>query len=166
MTDLDPAQLVQHLNFVFALDDSTIYELFDARMIVEVGLIELAAQRITDADILLLEDNLQRSAHVADDIEAFLQTDLELHMLIAQIARNPILARFMESIQQLGLASRRRTAMIPGVAQRSGADHRRIVDALKSRNVAAARQAMQDHLANVKTKLRTINGKDDGMMGE
>jgi GntR family transcriptional repressor for pyruvate dehydrogenase complex len=168
VTDLDPAQLVQHLNFVFALDDSTILELFDARMIVEVGLIELAAQRITDEDIRLLEDNLERATHSADDIESFLQADLELHMLIARIARNPILARFMESIQQLGLASRRRTAMIPGVAQRSTADHRRIVEALIRRDVAGARQAMLDHLGNVETKLRIIsNGheEDDGMMG-
>ncbi|MEZ4836700.1 MAG: FCD domain-containing protein [Caldilineaceae bacterium] len=162
MTDLDPAQLVQHLNFVFALDDSTILQLFDARMIVEVGLIEMAAQRITDEDIHLLEENMASATEVFDDVEAFLQADLELHMLIAQIARNPILARFMESIQQLGLASRRRTAMIPGVAQRSSADHRRIVGALKSRDVAAARQAMLDHLGNVETKLRTISNGHEG----
>ncbi len=163
VTTLDPAQLVEHLNFVFALDDSTILQLFDARKIVEVGLIELAAQRITDEDIRLLEENIDQAAHVADDLEAFLQADLELHMIIARIARNPILARFMESIHQLGIASRRRTAMISGVTQRSTADHRHIVDALKRRDVAGARQAMLDHLANVETKLRTIsNGRDDG----
>lgn len=162
VTDLEPAQLVEHLNFVFALDDSTLLQLFDARKIVEVGLIELAAQRITDEEIAALEQSTALSAQVSDDPEAFLQADLDLHMQIAQIARNPILARFMESIHQLGIASRRRTAHLDGVMERSSADHHRIVAALKARDVADARQAMLDHLANVEKKLRLLShdGRD------
>jgi GntR family transcriptional repressor for pyruvate dehydrogenase complex len=162
VTALDPAQLVEHLNFVFALDDSTLLELFDARKIVEVGLIEMAAHRITDEEITALEKSLALSAQTTEDPDAFLQADLDLHMQIAQIARNPILARFMESIHQLGIASRRRTARLDGVTERSTADHRRIVAALKARDVAGARQAMLDHLANVETKLRLISqdGRD------
>jgi GntR family transcriptional regulator, transcriptional repressor for pyruvate dehydrogenase complex len=156
VTTLETAQLVEHLNFVFALDDSTLLQLFDARKIVEVGLIELAAQRISDEDIARLEQSVALSAQSSNDPETFLQADLDLHMQIAQIARNPILARFMESIHQLGIASRRRTARLDGVTERSTADHRRIVAALKARDVAGARQAMLDHLANVEKKLRII----------
>lgn len=156
VTMLEPAQLVEHLNFVFALDDSTLLQLFDARKIVEVGLIELAAQRITDEDIARLEQSVALSAQSTNDPETFLQADLDLHMQIAQIARNPILARFMESIHQLGIASRRRTARLDGMTERTVADHRRIVAALKARNGAGARQAMLDHLANVEKKLRMI----------
>jgi GntR family transcriptional regulator, transcriptional repressor for pyruvate dehydrogenase complex len=156
VTTLETAQLVEHLNFVFALDDSTLLQLFDARKIVEVGLIELAAQRITDDDIARLEQSVALSTQSSNDPETFLQADLDLHMQIAQIARNPILARFMESIHQLGIASRRRTARLDGVTERSTADHRRIVAALKARDVAGARQAMRDHLANVEKKLRII----------
>jgi GntR family transcriptional regulator, transcriptional repressor for pyruvate dehydrogenase complex len=156
VTMLETAQLVEHLNFVFALDDSTLLQLFDARKIIEVGLIELAAQRITDEDIARLEQSVALSAQSSNDLETFLQADLDLHMQIAQIARNPILARFMESIHQLGIASRRRTARLDGVTERSTADHRRIVAALKARDVAGARQAMLDHLANVEKKLRMI----------
>jgi GntR family transcriptional regulator, transcriptional repressor for pyruvate dehydrogenase complex len=156
VTTLETAQLVEHLNFVFALDDSTLLQLFDARKIVEVGLIELAAQRISDEDIARLEQSVALSAQSSNDPETFLQADLDLHMQIAQIARNPILARFMESIHQLGIASRRRTARLDGVTERSTADHRRIVAALKARDVAGARQAMLDHLANVEKKLRMI----------
>jgi GntR family transcriptional regulator, transcriptional repressor for pyruvate dehydrogenase complex len=156
VTTLETAQLVEHLDFVFALDDSTLLQLFDARKIVEVGLIELAAQRISDEDIARLEESVALSTQSSKDPETFLQADLDLHMQIAQIARNPILARFMESIHQLGIASRRRTARLDGVTERSIADHRRIVAALKARDVAGARQAMLDHLANVEKKLRMM----------
>jgi GntR family transcriptional regulator, transcriptional repressor for pyruvate dehydrogenase complex len=156
ITTLEPAHLVEHLNFVFALDDSTLLQLFDARKIVEVGLIELAAQRITDEDIARLEQSVTLSAQSANDPETFLQADLDLHMQIAQIANNPILARFMESIHQLGIASRRRTAHLDGMTEHSVTDHRRIVAALKARDIAGARQTMLDHLANVEKKLRMM----------
>jgi GntR family transcriptional repressor for pyruvate dehydrogenase complex len=156
VTNLDTAQLVQHLNFVFSLDDSAIMDLFDARNIVEVGIIELAAQRIQNSEIVELEACLEKSAQTAHDPDAFLQADLELHLLIARIARNPVMFRIMESIQELGLVSRRRTGYLPGVVEQSTADHRQIVDALKARNPQLAREAMRQHLNNVKKKLESL----------
>jgi GntR family transcriptional repressor for pyruvate dehydrogenase complex len=156
VTELETAQLIQHLDFVFSLDDSTILDLFHARKIVEVGIIDLAAQRITDEDIADLEANLQKSLATVSDPEQFLFADLEMHALIARIARNPILLRFMESIHQLGLASRRRTGRLSGVPQQSIADHERIVEALKARDPGAARAAMLSHLGNVEKKLEQL----------
>jgi GntR family transcriptional regulator, transcriptional repressor for pyruvate dehydrogenase complex len=156
ITNLDTAHLIQHLDFVFSLDDSTILELFDARKIVEVGIIELAAQRITDEDITELEATLQKSLATMHDPEQFLFADIEMHTVIARIARNPILLRFIESIHQLGLASRRRTGRLSGVIGQSIVDHQRIVDALKARDPLAARDAMLSHLANVEEKLKQI----------
>jgi GntR family transcriptional regulator, transcriptional repressor for pyruvate dehydrogenase complex len=156
ITNLDTAQLIQHLDFVFSLDDSTILELFDARKIVEVGIIELAALRATHEDLADLEANLQKSSASMHDPEQFLFADLEMHSLIARIARNPILLRFMESIHQLGLASRRRTGRLTGVPEQSMADHRRIVEAIKAHDPAAARSAMLAHLGNVEQKLKQL----------
>jgi len=156
VTQLDTAQLVQHLDFVFSLNDAAIIDLFDARKIVEAGIAELAAQHITDEDIALLEACLQKSVDSAHDPELFLFADLELHVLIATIASNPILMRFIESIHQLGLASRRRTGRLSGVIEQSMSDHHHIVEALKARDPRAAREAMLAHLGNVETKLRTL----------
>jgi GntR family transcriptional repressor for pyruvate dehydrogenase complex len=156
VTQLDTAQLVQHLDFVFSLNDTAIMDLFDARKIVEAGIAELAAQHITDEDITLLEASLQKSADSAHDPELFLLADLELHTLIATITRNPILIRFIESIHQLGLASRRRTGRLSGVTQQSMSDHHHIVEALKARDPEAAREAMLAHLGNVEKKLRSL----------
>jgi GntR family transcriptional repressor for pyruvate dehydrogenase complex len=156
VTQLDTALLVQHLNFVFSLNDDALMDLFDARKIVEAGIAELAAQRTTEEDIALLEACLQKSVDSAHDPELFLYADLKLHTLIATIARNPILNRFIESIHQLGLASRRRTGRLPGVIEHSMSDHHRIVEALKERDPQAAREAMLAHLGNVEEKLRRL----------
>ena len=61
ITSLEPELLVEHLDFVLSLDDSTFLQLFEARKIVEVGIASLAAQRITDRQIQELETLQTRS---------------------------------------------------------------------------------------------------------
>ena len=154
VTSLEPGLLVEHLSFVFDLDDSTFLELFEARKILEVGIVALAAQRITDEEIAGLEACLAKSLTSVEDHQAFLQTDLELHERITEAARNPILTRIMATISQLGLASRRRTVEIPGVPEQVLVDHRDVVMALKARDPEAVRQAMLQHLNNVEKRLK------------
>lgn len=156
ITSLEPELLVEPLNFVFALDDSTLLELFEARKIVEVGLVGLAAQRITAEEMADLECCLAKSLQSAEDPDTFLQADLELHKKIGLAARNPIMQRIMDSISQLSLASRTRTNYIPGVTEQSAEDHRAIVAALKNHNVEAACQAMLQHLDNVEHRLKDL----------
>jgi GntR family transcriptional repressor for pyruvate dehydrogenase complex len=157
ISSLEPSRLVEHLDFIFALDDSTFLQLFDARKILEVGIIALAAERITDEEIDAMEACIATSIQTSGDPEAFLQADVELHTMIIAAARNPILARFMESLNQLGLASRRRTAELPGVMAQSVEDHQALVAALKARDPEAARQAMLRHLDRVGKKLSQLS---------
>jgi GntR family transcriptional repressor for pyruvate dehydrogenase complex len=161
VTSLDPKSLIEPLEFVFSLDESTFLELHRARKILEVGIVELAAQQITDEEIAELEDCLARSVELVEDYEAFLQTDRELHSRITEASRNPILIRFTQSISQLDLAGRRRTAVIPGMTVQSLEDHRIIVAALKARDPEAARQAMLQHLQNVEQKFKQVVISED-----
>jgi len=156
ITSLEPSLLVEHLDFVFSLDDSTFLELLEARKILEAGTVALAAQRITDDEIAGLGASLAKSVESVEDHQAFLQADLELHERIAEAARNPVLTRFMAVISQLGIASRRRTVEIPGVPEQVLEDHRAIVMALKAGDPEAARQAMLQHLNNVEQYLRKV----------
>jgi GntR family transcriptional repressor for pyruvate dehydrogenase complex len=147
---------MSHLDFVFALNDNAFLELFEARRILEPGLVEIAATRITDEEIIQLEECVARSIEVVDDHEAFAQADLEMHELIAKAAGNSILQRCMAGVSQLGKVSRRRTVSLPGVTRRSVQDHLAIVRALKARDPAAARQAMLDHLRHVEDELKQL----------
>jgi GntR family transcriptional regulator, transcriptional repressor for pyruvate dehydrogenase complex len=156
VTSLEPELLAEPLDFIFSLNDSTLLKLFEARKIVEVGIVALAAQRISAAEIEELETCLEKSLRATDDPKAFLKTDLELHKRIMTAAQNPLLSRFMDSISQLGLVSRSRTTEIPGLTRQSAEDHRAIVAALKAHDPEAARQAMLQHLNNVEQKLKEL----------
>jgi GntR family transcriptional repressor for pyruvate dehydrogenase complex len=156
VTSLAPDLLMAHLNFVFALTDTTFLELFEARSILEPGIVAMAAARITDGEIAALEECVQRSKRLVDDHQAFAAADLEMHELIAKAARNSILERFMASISQLGTVSRQRTVALPGVTRRSVQDHLAIVEALRQRDADKARAAMLDHLRNVQRELKRL----------
>lgn len=160
IASLEPQRLVEHLEFVFSLDDSTFIQLFEARKIVEVGIVSLAAQRITDEQIFALEESLHRAEDSLEDTESFLAADLALHKTITEAAGNPILERFMVSISQLGLASRSRTVIIPGITAETLADHKAIVAALKQRDADAASRAMLVHLNHVERRLSALADTD------
>lgn len=153
VTSLDPELLVEQLSLVLALDDSTLLQLFEARKIIEVGIIGLAAKRITDDDIGDLKANLARSEQAVVDPTTFLEVDVDLHKKITEIAQNPILTRIFDSVNQLGRASRTRTTELDGIREQSLEDHKAIVAALEAKDSDAAQAAMLQHLNNVQTKL-------------
>ena len=153
VSSLEPELLVEHLDFVLSLDDSSLLELFEARKIVEIGIAGLAAQRITDEELAELEAGLGRSQETLHHPSDFLQADEQLHKTITQAARNPIMSRVIDSISRLLMVSRSRTVEITGVRERTVEDHRAIIAALKRRDPEAAQEAMLQHLNNVEQGL-------------
>lgn len=163
VSSLDPDQLFDHLEFVFDLDESTLLQLFEARKVVEVGCVGLAAKLITEAQLAELELIVQQSAATVGNAEEFLAADLALHKVVTEASHNPMLIRFMASINQLGMVSRRITGSSAAVRQQSIQDHKRIVAALKAGDPEAAREAMLNHLNNVEKSLAhsSLHNDDD-----
>ena len=162
VSELKPEELVEYLEFVFTLDDSTMLQLFEARKVVEIGNVALAAQRITEEEISALEACLARSEQTIHEPDAFLLADLELHEIITKAARNPLLERFMASIRTLGAASRQKTTYVAGVTETTVTHHRQIIAALKARDPEAASAAMLRHLEHVEhTYRQTLTAAPD-----
>jgi GntR family transcriptional repressor for pyruvate dehydrogenase complex len=154
VTSLKPELLVERVNFVFALDDSTFEEWLDARQIIEPGLASAAAVQASQAELEEFAGWLERSAEAVEDPAEFLQVDLELHEMIARAAGNQIIIRFMASLTRLGMASRERTGALMSTRLQSLNEHRAIVEALLCRDPQGAAEAMREHLVNVRKSLR------------
>lgn len=156
ITSLEPELLVDHLEYVVSLNDSTFAHLFEARKALELGIVTIAAQQVTPEELREMEACLKRSEKTDEGYQAFLQADLEFHELIAQAAHNPIFqSPYMASIRRLGRASRDRNSQIPGLPEQSLKDHRVILASLKAHDPDAAYAAMLQHLTNVAAKLMT-----------
>jgi GntR family transcriptional regulator, transcriptional repressor for pyruvate dehydrogenase complex len=153
VTSLKPELLVEQLDFVFALDDSTFAELLEARQLLEPGIAALAACRATGAELTQLTACVEQATASVDDPAAFLSADVRLHDIITAAAHNHIIARFMASLTRLGMASRSRTVALPGLRSRSLEHHRAIVAALVRRDPEAASTIMRHHIEYIHTSL-------------
>jgi DNA-binding GntR family transcriptional regulator len=122
-------------------------ELFDIRTILEAGAAELAVARISDAEL----DRLEQLAQVVYDrseqpsLKRFIQANRDFHLAIAAAADNTRLLQLLERqldelerIFYLGARLRDVNSEVVG-------DHTKIVRVLRSRDPAAAREAMIEH---------------------
>ncbi len=122
----------------------TAAELSEARITLEGEAASLAAQRATDADIERLERALAR----LDPSEgiAHVKLDLAFHLGIVAAAHNTVIEMMLESIAPLTVALMTRSVSDPRVMDRSQPYHRIALDAIRDRDPAAARAAIEAHL--------------------
>jgi GntR family transcriptional repressor for pyruvate dehydrogenase complex len=156
VTTLQPEQLVAHLDFVFALDEPSIFHLFDTRKTLELRTVTLAAQQISAAEIAELESCLAEMMTAADGSESREQLDRKFHRLIALASGNPFLARFVRVVNRLGIQYRCQTDKLPGATAQTVRDHQAIIAALESHDPEAARQCMLQHLEHAEQNLRLL----------
>jgi len=125
-------------------------DLLHVREILELACIELAAARITDEELDGLENVF--SGYTGDDDESYARYTAEnrrFHFLIAQATGNQELADMVGSLHD-------RLARFM-VMRRAGKEmqqsHNRIMDALRRRDGAAARQALLDEITDSHEKI-------------
>lgn len=159
ISSLEPEDLLEHLDFVYTLNDASLLELFEAREILEVGIVALAVEKINDDQINELKECVEISKKNINNPDAFIAADVRLHEIICEAARNDLLSRMIISIGKLSRASRIRTTEIAGVPEQVVEDHKKIVSAIEARDPIAAQEAMFAHLKFVEESLRrTIQG--------
>lgn len=147
---LDPESLLGPIHFFISLDDHNIEDLFEARILVESAVTKLAAQKISDDQLVLLRGLVGDEDGLLDDPQRFIDADVQFHRAIFDAAENSFLVRVATSLHVLGRASREITGYIPGVLKSSMKDHQKILAALEQRDPEKAGAAMERHLRNVR----------------
>jgi GntR family transcriptional repressor for pyruvate dehydrogenase complex len=156
VTSLDPAALMEPVAFLLSLDPNALAHLFEARRILEGETAALAADRISDEELVALKAALADMKIKTENREEFLQADMRMHDMVASAARNPLLIQLMRSVAGLGLRSRMHTVQSPGIVRHVLTDHARIVSALGRRDSNGARRAMLEHLARAERAMREV----------
>jgi GntR family transcriptional repressor for pyruvate dehydrogenase complex len=148
ISDGPPALGSEPLSFLAALHGFTGEEMYEARRILEVGAAVLAAERAAAEQIATLADEVAGLFASLDDPRVFLVHDINFHRSVAAASGNPIVASLVEMVSALYYERRRDTAA--GASDRDLRDaaemHRRIYQAIRTRDADAAGQAMHAHL--------------------
>ena len=125
---------------------SEAHDVFEARMCLERQVLTRLAEKVTDRDIETLEKHiaLENKADPADR-PASIRLAGEFHILLADLAGNSVLSRYVDEIVSrcsliLALYGR------PHSSDCSLNEHQQIVDALRSRDGKRAIDSMDHHL--------------------
>lgn len=133
-----------------ALSQDLVRDLLEARQVVEVEVAGLAAQRHTAADedalVAVLTDHHQQLAAGEHPVIP----SSEFHARLLSAARNRVLEGYLSSSFRLMINQGPGFfETIPGSADEDYAQHRSILEAIRSRDAEAARLRMKEHLVCV-----------------
>jgi GntR family transcriptional regulator, transcriptional repressor for pyruvate dehydrogenase complex len=135
----------------------SIDELLETRILFEVPLVGLAAQRATDEQVAELRELLAEAEAAPDDAALVAQVDARLHRLIAEIAGNRLAAAFTAWVVEV-LQPPLRELVAPAVVESVVVEqHRDVVRAIERGDPAAAERAMREHLVYVRDLVAAID---------
>ena len=141
--------------FVSDVTPTTIKELFDVRLMMELHAAMRALERVTDEEIAELQQLVSSLGRFVEDgrytdFEAFLALDSQFHLAMVQLAGNSLLLRQYEGIN-LHLMVVRAYHRAPGAGAEAGPtqeEHLRIMSALQKRDAKSLEEALTAHILN------------------
>ena len=148
VSDGPPALEARSFSVLGSLHNFLPWQMFEARLVLEAGLAALAAERASEQHIAALAEEVLEMEASLDDPQEYLIHDVRFHRTIAQAAGNPILGAFMETITANLYDKRRQTVANSLDHKEAAVLHRDIYRAIRARNPARARVAMERHLTH------------------
>lgn len=144
---ITPEKLETDIAFCFQLSGFSFEDLKETRYYLETALAPLVARRITPALIEKLRHNIESMELQIEQPEIADVTDRDFHLLLLGACNNPTLKMFSNVIYLLFRKRFRQQFLNPNAVRKSIRDHRLILDALASGNVAQAQKVLTDHIA-------------------
>lgn len=139
-------------------------QVFDSRRLIEPALAMAAAERITSTDIAAFRERLHEETRLigergAGARRAEIRASGDFHLLLANVAGNAVLARFMEELVA-------RSSLVIALYGRTGAsrcghnEHGDILDALERRDGKMAARLLLHHIDHIEADLdlRVLEG--------
>ena len=125
-------------------------ELIEARRLIEVELVGLAAERASDEDLEKIRRCLDLMKEAADnDPPRFQEADINFHIAIGEATHNRILLNALQLIRNLMQQWIASALSLNGVAHEAVKQHEQIFSAIVAKDANAARAAMRDHLESM-----------------
>ncbi|WP_428773334.1 FCD domain-containing protein [Vibrio sp.] len=147
-------------------DDAGPFEMLQARQLLESNIAEFAATQVTPGDILRMRAALELERQELAGGTSEHAGDEKFHMCIAEATQNSVLVDMLKQAWERRQNSpmwKKLHSHIGGVDYREEwlDDHAKILAALQRKDPIAAKNAMWQHLENVKQRLLELSDVDD-----
>lgn len=146
---------------LIGLDKKNILEVLDYRKILEVGIVPLLFENLTDADLHYLERNLEELEETSEDrIEAITELDLAFHRKLCQISGNSLIIKVNQILGNLFRKSMEDVVVALG-NQTGRRYHRKIFEALRDRDQQKATEILEEHIQNTIDSIKQAELKEE-----
>ncbi len=119
------------------------------REYLEVALVRDAARSATDDEIESLRKALAENKAAIPNREAFIETDIAFHFVLAERTGNPIIIAIHAAMAQWLYEQRLVALQMPGIEPISYSEHEAIFRAVALHDPDTAEKTMRDHLGHV-----------------
>jgi GntR family transcriptional regulator, transcriptional repressor for pyruvate dehydrogenase complex len=134
-------------------------ELFEARRIIEAGLVELAAERATSEHLKAIAAEIEGMRKTLRDPEKFLTHDVRFHQALAAAAGNKVMSGVMDTVATQ-LLQVRRESIARATDKEDAIDwHERIYEAVRQREARRAKELLTAHLVSAEQSWEKDNRK-------
>lgn len=154
-----PKNFSDFLSLPLISDATETIELVEARRYIEVANVELAVEHATDEEVaelgrlfIAMADAVQTSDQVA-----YVLRDAEFHHLLAKATGNRFMVHLFLTIRRIMEQFITESfSALPGMLDRSLADHKRIYQAILRRDRSLAVKEMTRHMANIRKAMENF----------
>ncbi len=146
--------------YVADLSIKDINEVFEIRTALDVLAAGLAVERITEDELEQLERLLVEIGELieTDDTDRIVEVDSQFHDVLYRASRNDRLVGIINNLREQFTRFRSISIQYPGRMVKSVEEHRRLVEAIASRDTELAQQIAREHMENSEqTLLQDLN---------
>lgn len=134
--------------YVSEYANTSIEEILLLRASIEGLCCRLATIKMTESDLELLEQQVEKMHQLKEDqdAEALVQHNTTFHEMIVQFAANPMMKTMLDNVRSFDQAFRKRALSYQKEIIDGYAEHFAIFDAIKKRDADQAEQLMKQHI--------------------
>ncbi len=145
---------------ILRVQKTSLNEVTEARLIFEPQVARMAAERITEKDLQLLEANIEKTAALLESNAQATAGNLEFHSLIASAVQNTVIEMTMRTMLDV---AKDMTIETGGnlqerirISRNSLKQHRNILKALKKKDSQKAYDLMLKHIIKIQSDLKDV----------
>ncbi len=153
--------LIEPLAAIMLKEKESVYELLEARKIIEVQVAAIAAQRASKSDLYQIKEAATEMYNDVINNRDAGESDLNFHLAIARASQNSVLYNIMEMLSGLMreayVPSRNELLSDPRHSQVWCDQNFQIYEAIKNKDPETASRLISEHITMAEEKLRLID---------
>lgn len=143
LSELLGKSLIPHI-----LDDATLKDIFELRLVIEIGMSDLIYQHVTPEDIKELEEIINNEPEKSDDVLFDKEHEIRFHGKLYEITKNNTLKNFQHMLMPVFNYIYDSGIVNKPIKKKKHVSHLGLVEKLKSGTPDEFRSAMRNHLEN------------------